>query len=255
VWRATSGCSDRGFTAIQKLDPYASAPQTLLLTPLKMSTRNLNLEGVPVSKELSAPLDPTSNPTSVPSARLSIWLHSARIIPAAIILAGSLLVAVCAHLAVPLIFTPVPLSLAPFAVLVIGLLVRPRLAAATLVAYLAEGALGLPVFAPTPLAPGGLAHLFGPTGGYLLSYPLAAALIAFLVRRTNRGFAPAALSAAAGSLVILFCGAVWLAALTHASVQSVLTLAVLPFLPGDALKVVAAAALAATWVRLRSRSA
>jgi biotin transport system substrate-specific component len=148
----------------------------------------------------------------------------------------------------------VPLSLAPFAVLVVGLLLRPRLAAATLCAYLAEGALGLPVFAPTPLAPGGLAHLLGPTGGYLLSYPLAAALIAILVRRTNRGVVPAALSAAAGSLVILFSGALWLAILTHASAQSVLTLAVLPFLPGDALKVVAAAALAAGWVRLRSRS-
>jgi biotin transport system substrate-specific component len=156
---------------------------------------------------------------------------------------------------VPLYFTPVPLSLAPFAVLLLGLLLRPGLAAATLGAYLVEGALGLPVFAPTPLAPGGLAHLLGPTGGYLLSYPLAAGLIAFLVRRSNRGFVPAALTAAAGSLVILFCGALWLTGITHSSAQSVFTLAVLPFLPGDALKVVAAAALSAGWVRFRHRSA
>jgi biotin transport system substrate-specific component len=206
-----------------------------------------------VSKEHAAQLSPTTHiatlPASRTSARPSVWLRSG-----GIVLAGSALVAVCAHVAVPLYFTPVPLSLAPFAVLLLGLLLCPRLAAATLGAYLMEGAMGLPVFAPTPLAPGGLAHLLGPTGGYLLSYPLAAALIAFLVRRTDRGFVPAALGAAAGSLVILFCGAVWLAAITHASAQSVFSLAVLPFLPGDALKVVAAAALAAGWVRLRHRS-
>jgi biotin transport system substrate-specific component len=203
-----------------------------------------------VSKDLAAPLSPSTHLAGLSATGLSVWLRSA-----GIILAGSALVAVCARVAVPLYFTPVPLSLAPFAVLLLGLLLRPGLAAATLGAYLVEGALGLPVFAPTPLAPGGLAHLLGPTGGYLLSYPLAAGLIAFLVRRSNRGFVPAALTAAAGSLVILFCGALWLTGITHSSAQSVFTLAVLPFLPGDALKVVAAAALSAGWVRFRHRSA
>lgn len=203
-----------------------------------------------MSKEFAAPLSPSTHLAGLSATGLSVWLRSA-----GIILAGSALVAVCARVAVPLYFTPVPLSLAPFAVLLLGLLLRPGLAAATLGAYLVEGALGLPVFAPTPLAPGGLAHLLGPTGGYLLSYPLAAGLIAFLVRRSNRGFVPAALTAAAGSLVILFCGALWLTGITHSSAQSVFTLAVLPFLPGDALKVVAAAALSAGWVRFRHRSA
>jgi biotin transport system substrate-specific component len=212
----------------------------------------MNSEGTLVSKEFSAQLDSANSLAAVPSTRQSVWLRQA-----GIVLAGSAFVAVCAHIALPLYFTPVPLSLAPFAVLLLGLVLRPGLAASTLGAYLLEGALGLPVFSPTSAVPG-LAHLFGPaafTGGYLLSYPLAAALIAFLVRRTSRSFTPAALSAFAGSLVILFCGAVWLAALTHASAQSVFTLAVLPFLPGDALKIVAAAALAAGWVRLRRRSA
>jgi biotin transport system substrate-specific component len=168
------------------------------------------------------------------------------------VLAGSVLVAVCAHVALPLYSTPVPLSLAPFAVLLLGLLLSPRAAATTLGAYLAEGALGLPVFAPTPAIPG-MAHLLGPTGGYLLAYPLAAGLIAFLFRRTGRGFVPAFFAAAAGSLVILICGALWLAVLTHASVQSAFTLAVLPFLPGDALKVAAAAGIAAGWARWRRR--
>ena len=177
--------------------------------------------------------------------RTAAWLRCT-----GIVLAGSALVAVCAHLALPLYFTPVPLSLAPFAVLVLGLLLRPSLAAATLGAYLAEGALGLPVFSPTPALPG-LAHLVGPTGGYLLSYPLAAALIAFLVLRFGRSFVPAALAAALGSFVILASGALWLAALSHISVASAFTLGVAPFLPGDALKVAAAAGLAAGFNRLR----
>jgi biotin transport system substrate-specific component len=191
-----------------------------------------------VSKEISISLAPAAAP--------AIWLRTA-----GIVLLGSAFAAVCAHVSLPLFFTPVPLSLAPFAVLLLGLLLTPRLAAATLGAYLVEGAMGLPVFAPTPLAPGGLAHLFGPTGGYLLAYPLAAVLISFLYRRTHRSFAAAALSATAGNLAILACGALWLAVLTHASAQSVLSLAVLPFLPGDALKIATAAALAAGFVRLR----
>lgn len=174
---------------------------------------------------------------------------------AGIVLAGSALVAVCAHVALPLYFTPVPLTLQTLAVLLLGLLLSPRLAAAALGAYLVEGALGLPVFAPSLLGIGGLAHLSGPTGGYLLAYPIAAALTSFLWRsagwNTRRGFFAAALSAAAGSLCILALGALWLAIFSHAPVQNVLTLAVIPFLPGDALKVVAAAGLASGFVRLR----
>jgi biotin transport system substrate-specific component len=104
-----------------------------------------------------------------------------------IVLAASAFVAACAHIAVPLYFTPVPLTLQPFAVLLLGLLLSPRLAAASLVAYLGEGALGLPVFAPGAASVPGLAHLFGPTAGYLLAYPFAALLISYLYRRTGRG--------------------------------------------------------------------
>lgn len=209
-----------------------------------------------MSKEVSPELrqlSPAAEFAGVTTAGHSTGLPAFRTM--GIVLAGSALVGACAHVALPLYFTPVPLSLAPFAVLLLGLLLRPSLAAATLGAYLVEGALGLPVFAPTPVTAGGLAHLFGPTGGYLLSYPLAAALIAFLVRRSNRGFTPSVLSAAAGSLVILVCGALWLAVLSHASVQSVFTLGVLPFLPGDALKVVAAATIATGLVRVRRSTA
>jgi biotin transport system substrate-specific component len=164
-----------------------------------------------------------------------------------------LFVAVCAHIALPLYFTPVPLTLQPFAVLLLGLLLSPRLSAATLMAYLGEGAAGLPVFSPGPVPLSGLAHLFGPTGGYLLAYPFAVLLISTLFRRSERQFVSALVCAAAGSLVILSTGALWLAALSHASLPTVLTQAVAPFLPGDALKVAAAAAIASTWERLRRR--
>ena len=170
---------------------------------------------------------------------------------AGIVLAGSTLVAVCAHLALPLYFTPVPLSLQTFAVLLLGLLLSPRMAAATLGAYLLQGAIGLPVFAPALPLTGGLAHLLGPTGGYLLAYPLAAALTSFLWRRNPGSFRSAAFAAAGGSLLILACGSLWLVGLTHMPVHTALSLAVLPFLPGDVLKISAAAAIAAGTSRWR----
>ena len=174
----------------------------------------------------------------------------------ALILAGSALIAVCSHLALPLGFTPVPLTLQPFAVLLLGLLMAPRMAAATLGAYLLEGAMGLPVFAPGLAFGAGMAHLLGPTGGYLMSYPAAAALIAYLWRRSGRGYSAALASAAVGNVLILLCGFAWLTLWTHgagsvSSVKTAFAMAVLPFLPGDALKVMAAAAIAKGLKRVR----
>ena len=197
-----------------------------------------------MNKELTAPIASWAMAT-----RVSPWLRAT-----VVVVGGSALLAACAHVALPLWFTPVPLTLQPFAVLLLGLLLSPRLAAGTLAAYLAEGALGLPVFAPSP-AVSGLAHLLGPTGGYLMAYPAAALLISLLWRRGGRGFSMALASAALGDLAILLGGALWLAALTHASARTALTLGVLPFLPGDALKVVAAAAVATGFRRLRPRTA
>ena len=172
---------------------------------------------------------------------------------AAVILGGTVLAAASAHVSVPLWFTPVPLTLEPFAVLLLGLVLTPQLAAVTFVTYLAEGAMGLPVFAPSAAAPLGIAHLLGPTGGYLMAYPLAAALISWLWRRTSRGFSGALIAAAAGDLAILGCGALWLAGIAHFEARPVAQLTILPFLPGDALKVAAAAGLACGWMRLRRR--
>jgi biotin transport system substrate-specific component len=182
-------------------------------------------------------------------AKTPAWLRGG-----AIVLAGSAFAAVCAHVSLPLFFTPVPLSLAPFAVLVLGLTLSPRMAAATFAAYLLEGAAGLPVFAPFP-ATGGIAHLMGPSGGYLLAYPAAAALIALVFRRTRRGYIAAFAAAAIGDLLILSCGALWLAAIAHVAVMQATALAILPFLAGDALKIAAAAAVLTGVTRSRHRAA
>jgi biotin transport system substrate-specific component len=181
----------------------------------------------------------SANPASASAAE---WLRGA-----GIVLAGSLLVALCARVALPLPFTPVPLTLQPFAVLLLGMLLSPRMAATTLAAYLVEGAAGLPVFTPGVT---GLAHLLGPTGGYLLSYPVAAFAVAALWRASRRSFTWAILSAAAGNAIILIAGALWLSIYTHASAGAVLWQAVVAFLPGDALKVATAAALGFQWNRM-----
>jgi biotin transport system substrate-specific component len=173
--------------------------------------------------------------------------------PVAVILLGTLFLAVCAHVSIPLWFTPVPVTLQTFAVLLLGLTLSPRLSVVTMVAYLAEGAAGLPVFSPVGAAT--FLHLFGPTGGYLLSYPAAAWLTGSLFRRLRRpgasGFVPALAAAALGSFLILLGGAAWLAILTHQGPLTIFALAVAPFLAGDFLKVVAAAGVASGLRRFR----
>lgn len=167
---------------------------------------------------------------------------------AALTIAATGLVAVAAHVSVPLFFSPVPLTLQTLAVLFLGLLLGPRWAFATLTLYLAEGAAGLPVFSPH--GPGGVLQLFGLTGGYLLSYPFAAAGAGLLYRWLGPGltrsfpggaFVAAFVSAFFPSLLILAAGATWLAAHTHAPGQAILAQAVVPFLPGDIAKVCLAA--------------
>lgn len=175
---------------------------------------------------------------------ISTWLRTA-----GLVVVGSLFVAVCAHVSIPLWFTPVPVTMQPFAVLLLGLLFGPRLAFATMVAYLTEGAAGLPVFTPHGL--GGITQLLGPTGGYLLSYPIVAPIVAFAWRRGSRTFSRGIVVAGFGSLITLALGATWLGILTHAAPTVILNHAVLPFLPGDVLKVVSAAAIAAGASRWR----
>ncbi len=167
-----------------------------------------------------------------------------------IVIAASVLVGLSAHIILPLPFTPVPISMAPFAVLLIGLVLTPRMAATALLAYLAEGAAGLPFFAPN--APGGLAHLVWPTAGYLFAFPLAAYITAKVYRRLNRSFFAAILATTVGSVVLFAIGATLLGFALHLGVQTTIAAGVLPFLLGDAIKILAAASAATAWKRIRN---
>lgn len=152
------------------------------------------------------------------------------------------LMAICAHVSLPLFFTPVPLTLQTFAVLLTAFLLGPSLGFSAMLLYLAEGAVGLPVFSPA--GPGGMAQLLGMTGGYLLSYPFSAASAGFIVRafgnRRSR-FAVALMAGLAGTSVTLLMGGIWIAYISHVNLQTSATIGVLPFLPGEVIKVIAAA--------------
>jgi len=163
-------------------------------------------------------------------------------------------VAICAHISVPLYFTPVPITLQTMAVILVGLVLGPALGASAMVLYLAEGVMGLPVFSPQ--YPGGVAHLLGPTAGYLFSYPIAAAAAGFVLRsvRSDRFQFPAAVLAGLVASVFIFAmGAAWIAYLPHSSASAAWHLGVVPFLPGELLKI-AAAASGYTTIRKWQRS-
>ncbi len=155
------------------------------------------------------------------------------------------LIALCAHISVALPFTPVPVTMQTFAVLLVGMLLGPSAGAITMVFYLAEGAAGLPVFSPHGI--GGLGQLFGPSAGYLLAYPLAA-LLAGRIFSAAKLSIPTFFAALGASLVadsvILLSGSAWLMLLLHQSPLTALELGMLPFLIGEACKVTLLAGLA-----------
>jgi biotin transport system substrate-specific component len=170
---------------------------------------------------------------------------------AALVVAFSLFVALSAQVVIPLPFTPVPITLQTFAVLLTGALLGSRLGAAALLLYIAEGALGLPFFRG---GNGGWLYLaVSPTAGYLLAYPLAAYLTGWLAERGwDRKFLTAAAAIALGSIVVLFGG--WLGLLRFYSTGQAFALGVAPFIGGDLLKIaLAAAALPSGWALLRRK--
>ena len=163
------------------------------------------------------------------------------------IVLGSLFVALCAQVSIPLPWTPIPMTMQPFGVLVVGLLLGPWVGAGAMAAYLLEGVAGLPVFVP---GFGGLMPL-GASAGYLLSYPLVAAVLGLIAGR-SRSYLRVLTAAAVGDALILTCGALWLAALGHTSLHTAFNLGVLPFVAGDTIKVLLAASLVAGLSRPRA---
>jgi biotin transport system substrate-specific component len=169
-----------------------------------------------------------------------------------LVVAASAFVAICAHISVPLPFTPVPLTLQNFAVILVGMVLGPVAGFSAMVLYLAEGAMGLPVF--TPHSVGGIAHLLGPNAGYLFSYPLAAATAGWVVvamKRMASRFRAGVVAATVASLPIFIIGASWLAHLLHLGASATWTMAVAPFLPGEVVKIIAAAGIFSSLQRWR----
>lgn len=166
-----------------------------------------------------------------------------------LVIAGSAIIAIAAQIAVPIPFTPVPMTLQPLAVLLVGIALGSMrgLAAATL--YLLEGASGLPVFSQ---GHGGLFWLNGPTAGYLLSYPYASFVAGWF---SERGWGSTILRALAGmltALAIIYAGGwAWLAVL--AGPRAALTMGIVPFVIADMIKVAIGAALLPSAEKLIAR--
>jgi len=161
-----------------------------------------------------------------------------------LVVTGSLLVAAMAQVRIPLPFSPVPITGQTFAVLLVGASLGARRGVASLSFYVLLGAIGLPVFAG---GAGGLMTFLGPTGGYLIGFIFAAYFVGRLAEtgRDRRLFS-ALLVFLAGEVIIYMFGLPWLS--LYVGVQKVLMAGLFPFLPGDLLKLAAAAlALPAAW--------
>ena len=165
----------------------------------------------------------------------------------AVVVGASLFVALCAHVTLPLPFTPVPLTVQNFAVLLVGLVLGSRRGFAALALYLAEGAMGLPFFNPT--GPGGIAQLLGPTGGYLIAYPVVAFVAGWLWERGSRGFARALAASVAGEIVLFAGGVSWLMVIAHVPFVQAAAFGLYPFLFAEVIKVMAAAGAASRFRR------
>lgn len=171
---------------------------------------------------------------------------------AAMVISASLFVALCARVTLPLPFTPVPLTLQNFGVLLVGLSLGSRRGFAALVLYLIEGASGVPVF--NPAGPGGFAQILGATGGFLLAYPFVAGLAGWIMERGKASFARASLAGLLGEVVLFGGGLSWLAVLTHSFAQAV-RFGLYWFVFAEVIKVMLAAAVASGWRHTRKEQA
>lgn len=169
-----------------------------------------------------------------------------------IVVVGSLLLTLSAKIAIP--FYPVPQTMQTFVVIGLGLALGPRLGLAAVAFYLAQGALGLPVFAGTPEKGIGWAYMMGPTGGYLLGFLIAAYVVGVLAERGwDRNVFSAFAVALTGTAILFVPGLLWLGVLFGWS-QSILESGLYPFIVGGLAKsALAAAVFPAAWRFLKAR--
>jgi len=147
---------------------------------------------------------------------------------------GTLLLTISAKIQIP--FWPVPLTMQTFVVLVLGVAYGWKLGTATMVLYMVEGAIGLPVFAGTPEKGIGLAYMMGPTGGYLLGFVAGAALCGWLAERGwDRSWALTTVAMTLGHVLILACGWAWLATIMNSPEKAYIA-GVVPFYAATVLK-------------------
>jgi len=174
-----------------------------------------------------------------------------RAIRAVSVLFITVLTIAAAQVSVPLPFTAVPFTFQPMVVLLGGLALGPRLGAASQVLYLMAGLVGLPVFAASATLPPGALRLLGPTGGYLMSYPIAAWVVGHLAERgLDRRYATSVLAMLAGLIVVYASGAIWLGMFARTptesaaiGLQAAIVSGVVPFVLADVTKLLVAAAV------------
>jgi biotin transport system substrate-specific component len=167
---------------------------------------------------------------------------------AGLVIVFSLFIAACAQFAIHI--GPIPITGQTFAVLLTGALLGSRLGAAAVIAYLIEGALGLPFFAEGGV---GIVRFLGPTAGYLVAFPAAAFIVgAFAEHGWDKHYETAVAAMAIGSLIIFLGGWAWYAILTNTAPVAAFQIAVLPFLLGDVVKIALGAAVLPTgWALLK----
>jgi biotin transport system substrate-specific component len=186
---------------------------------------------------------PTLIDTFIPAATDN-WLYKA-----ILVLAGTALLTLSAKIQVP--FYPVPMTMQTFAVLVIGMAFGWKLGGLTVLAYLLEGAVGLPVFAGTPAKGIGLAYMAGPTGGYLVGFVVSALTVGYLAEKGfDRSIVATLIAMVIGTALIFLCGYVWLSELI--GLEKAFKFGVLPFMWGAVFKIgLAAAILPLCWKVLK----
>jgi biotin transport system substrate-specific component len=150
--------------------------------------------------------------------------------------------AAAAQVTLPIPGTPVPFSLQPLVVALAGLMLGPVAGAASMALYLAAGAAGLPVFSPVPGLPQGIARFMGPTGGYLIAYPIAAWVAGTIAGKQSTYFRR--FLAACAGIAMIFVGGIAQLTVINGSITRAIDLGITPFVPLDAVKALIAAAIA-----------
>lgn len=179
-------------------------------------------------------------------------IHSSNVAKIMLVISGSLALWISAKISIP--FFPIPMTMQTFVVLVIGMSFGWKLAGSTLLLYLSEGALGLPVFSSSPATGIGLSYMFGPTGGYLLGFLVSSMFVGWLAEKGwSKNVFTSFIALLMGTGIIFVFGIVWLATLIGWD-QPVFELGVLPFIGGEILKISLASVILPLLMKYNNKS-